>query len=561
MSTAPETEETSLRLDYDLLDLPTAQHKAGLAGLLLHLRSLEQRGVQGGPEIEHLEHFSASIRITQDSLQLLFDDLFDASVEQVQSKTKYQGKQPLDEIHVTVKRDGKEVQEKRFIYEEVRPRGALMEHWLKDGKTDPWLKLWQSMLWSVLRAQPKTRGDYQTRSAGGHVGLVAKLWQALAKAEKQRPKGTFVTESIAGSVFIGAQDKNAERVTFVGRVEHNLLLYFWQWAAPIFVPRTIDLHKGTWDYRGFLIVIPEIADLLEFTDDMEHHWRDLDTSLSGYRPTESLIDLPEEGGLEFLHHLARHRVDQAELLRSVHALELYHQEKQGNNVRQLAAERLLASPRILHEYQEVRGDRRKHPLFKRLQIRNLVRGAPWFQGAEDLFARYPLEYFIHRTETPHGRFFGTDVRRVFKQNIQDLERKEKHMQPSSTDEALQRLIYNLIRNYVDKRTRDRAGIPDKKFDELSDGDKKKYRETKPKVASTAFLALRGRRDQDIAEYVTGTLCSVGFFQKEDDFLLLGDQLIRDPEKLKNLAMLALSAHSWTGRDQDDNADAKTADKT
>lgn len=108
MSALPRTESASLRLDYDLFELPTAQHKAGFAELLLHLRSLEQREIDGRPEIETLDRYSASIRITQHGLQVLFDDLFAASVEQVQSKTRYQGKEPLDEILVTVKRDGTE---------------------------------------------------------------------------------------------------------------------------------------------------------------------------------------------------------------------------------------------------------------------------------------------------------------------------------------------------------------------------------------------------------------------------------------------------------------------
>ncbi|WP_201068757.1 MULTISPECIES: type I-MYXAN CRISPR-associated protein Cmx8 [Thiorhodovibrio] len=537
-----------------MLDLPTAQHKAGLAGLLLHLRSLEERDIEGRPEIDEIEPLSASIRVSQKSLQVLFDDLFAAAYERKEVKEKYKDQTPLDEIVVTVERGGKEFKEKRFVYEELRPTGHVLAHWLKDGKESSWHALWRNMLWSVLRAQDRTRIEYIARVDAQPVSFVGKLWASLVKVEKQRAKGGFVTSSIAGSVLIGAQAKNAEQIAFVGRVEQNLLLYFWQWAAPLFVPRAIELRTKEWKDSGYLIVIPEVADLVDFLEDMEHFWRDRDPARTGYRPTESLIDLPEEGGLEFLHQLTKRRIEQAGFLRSIHALELYHQEKKGNNVRQHAAERLLPDQRMLRSYEEIRGDRRQHPLFKRLLISNLVRGDPWFHGAEILFERYPLEYFIHRPETPRGRFFGTDARARFKMTITDLEKRENHMQPIPTDEALQRLIFRLIRNYVDKRTRDRGGISDKKFEELAETEKKKYRDTKPKVASTAFLALRGRREQDIAEYVTGTLASVGFYQSEDDFLLLSEQLIHDPDKVKNLAMLALSAHSWVGREQNEGAE-------
>lgn len=555
MSAKPTAAETSLVLDYDLLDLPTAQHKAGLAGLLIHLESLSQRKVPGAPVVERIEPLGAGIRVTRESLQVLFDDLYAAHPEEVLARSKYANKTPIEERMIEVQREGKTAQEKRFVYMDDRPTGPVLAHWLQEGKTSPWLHLWQNMLWSVLRAQPKTRGEYQNRAKDEPVGLTDKLWRGLIKAEKQRKKGAFVTESIAGSLFIGAQDKNAERVGFVGRIEHNLLLHFWQWASPIFAPRTVHPRSGKWEPQGFLIAIPEVADLPQFIDDMIHYWRDLDPARSGYRPTDALVDLPAEGGLELLLRLAHQRLDASQLLDSIAAVELYHQEKQGNNVRQLVAERMRPNPRILDEYSRNR-DRRAHPLFKHLLIDNLLQEQPWHHGSQDLFDRYPVEFFIHRPDSPRTRFFGIDVRKRFNQSIRDLENREKAMQ-TNEDEALQRLIYKLIRNYVERRTRDRGAIADKPFAELTKADRHKYRELKPKVATSAFLALRGRREQDITEYFTGTLCAVGYYLSEDDFLLLASNLRQDPDKVKDLAMLALSAHSWTPRDQDDQNAAAT----
>jgi CRISPR-associated protein Cmx8 len=560
MTAKPRASQDSLVLDYDLMDLPTAQHKAGLAGLLLHMRSLEQRQIDGGPVVERIERFGASIRFTRQSLQGLFDDLYAASREQVLARSKYANKAPLGETMIEVMRDGKSAQEKRFIYEDDHPTGPVLAHWLKDGKQSPWLDLWRNMLWSILRAQPATRSEFKNRAEGQPVGLADKLWQSLVKAEQKRAKGAFVTDSIAGSLFVGAQDKNAERVGFLGRVEHNLLLHFWLWASPIFVPRAVDPRKGTWDYQGFLLAIPEVADLPFFIDDMENYWRRLDPHKSGYRPADALIDIPAEAGLEFLYQLARDRLNKTDVLDSVTTLELYHQERRGNNVRQLAAERLRPNRSLLEQYQNAR-DRKAHPMFKALLIGNLVRGEPWFQGAQDLFSRYPAEFFIHGPQTPRTRFFGIDVRRRFEQKIQDLQNKENAMQPINDNDALQRLIYKLIRNYVDRRTRDRAAVGDKPFKELLGHEQKKYREIKPKVATGAFLALRGRREQDITEYFTGTLCAVGYYLSEDDFLLIANNLSQDPERVKDLAMLALSAHSWTPRATDDHTEtAQAADE-
>ncbi len=561
MSATQTPEEQSLLLQYNLTDLPTAQHKAGLAGLLLHLRSLEARHLTAGPVLERADALEASIRISRDSLQCLFDDLYAGALEDNRVRSKYPSKAPLAEKTDAVQRNGKEEQVKLFLYKDLRPQCEVIAHWRPQGKQDPWFRLWQGMLWGVLRAQPKTRGEYQNRADGQPVGFTERLWRSLTKAEAGRAKGKFVVESIAGSLFIGAQDKNAERVGFEGHVEHNLLLHFWPWAAPVFVPRVIDPRKGTWDYQGFLLAIPEVADLQTFVEDMEFYWKSLDAEKVGYRPASALVDLPEEGGLEFLYHLAQRRIGKSHLTDSLHAVELYHQHKQGNNVRQLAAEKLVPRAELLADYERVRGDGKKHPLFKRLQLRNLLDGRPWYSGAFDLFECFPSEYFVHGPKTPRGRFFGTDVRRQFSATIADICDEELSMFDEDRDKALQSLIYRVVRNYVEKRTRDRAGINSgKDFHQFVPAEFARYRDAKPKVASNAFLALRARRAQDVAEYFTGTLCAQGFHLKESDFLLLADRLLNEPEQVKTLAMLALSAHSWSAQG-DNGSETKPKDDT
>lgn len=560
MSAQDTPEEQTLLLEYDLTELPTAQHKAGLAGLLLHLQSLDERNVPDAPVAERLEPLGASIRISRKSLQVLFDDLYSGAPEDNWVRSKYGSKPPLDEKTEMIERGGKQEKIKLYLYRDLRPQCEVIAHWRPEGKGDPWFRLWQSMLWGVLRAQPRTRGEFQRRADGDGVGFTDKLWRSLTKAEAGRSKGKFVVESIAGSMFIGAQDKNAERVDFSGRVEHNLLLHFWPWAAPLFVPRVIDPRKGSWDFQGFLLAIPEVADLDEFTEEMKLYWQGLDAEKMGYRPAAALVDLPEEGGLEFLHHLARHRVGKSDITYSIHAVELYHQHKLGNNVRQLAAERLAPSPELIANYERIRGDRKKHPLFKRLQIRNLVHGRPWYTGADDLFERFAAEIFVHGAETPKGRFFGTDVRRQFDAAIDEIPAEETLMSEEDRDKVLQGLIYRVVSTYVDKRTRDRAGITEQcKFNQLKGSQQRDYREVKPKVAINAFLALRARREQEVAEYVTGTLCAVGCYLPEKDFLILADYLLNESAKVKTLAMLALSAHSWT-RSTDNDTQAEEADQ-
>jgi CRISPR-associated protein Cmx8 len=542
----------TLSLDYELFDLPTALHKAGLAGMLLHIQNLKEREVDKPiPEIERLDAHSARVQFRQDSLQTLMDDVYDARWVEIKVKNRYPNKAPKREEQITNGQTGKA--EKRFVYDACEPKANLLRSLLQNGVESPWHKLWRDMLWNVLRAQPKTRGVYEVRANGKPCDFTPTLWANLVKTNKQKIKEKFVTDSISGSLFPGAQDENAERVPFKGRVEHNLLLHFWAWITPVFVPRVVNVKEGRLEDRGFVLAVPEVADLSFFLELIREYWQRLDTEVRGYRPAQSLIDLPEEGGLEFLHQLAEHNVRQLDIACAVHTVELYHQERQDKNVRMLVAERLRPTAHMLDEYQRlIQHGHRLNPLYKSLRIRNLLDGRSWHEGAQSIFAGYPRGFFIHTAGTPHGiPFFGADVHKQFQALIDDLKRQEDTMTepaPQTLDDALARRIYSLIRSYVRQKAEMKSGVD---IDALPKNEKgypdypKPYLDAKEKAASSAFLAMRGRRREDFIEYFTGTICAVPQWLPEEDYLAVSRALIEQPDTVKNLAMLALSAHSYT----------------
>src|SRR5260370_42702967 len=86
-----------VEIRYDLFDLPTAQHKAGLAGLILAIRSLKERS-EKDPEaippetvpeiIEGPDNTSVKIRFTERSVKGLFDDLYDADLVKSEPREK-----------------------------------------------------------------------------------------------------------------------------------------------------------------------------------------------------------------------------------------------------------------------------------------------------------------------------------------------------------------------------------------------------------------------------------------------------------------------------------------
>ena len=141
---------TSVTVPYDLYDLPTAQHKAGLAGLILQIRSMEERAKKGGPPlpeavptIDEVTTTSATVTFTEKTVQGLFDDLYDAKIAEVAVKSKWPKQTPkrVEEVEETDDR-GKKTTSKRFIYDVTQPCGHFLRQYLPDGE-GLWLKLWR----------------------------------------------------------------------------------------------------------------------------------------------------------------------------------------------------------------------------------------------------------------------------------------------------------------------------------------------------------------------------------------------------------------------------------
>jgi len=547
-----KTASASIVLRYDLYSLPTAQHKAGLAGLILMIESMKARHLAPLPKIRNRSPAGAEIEFTPDNLQAVFDDLFDASWAEVESRYKWPGKTPK-RIEAKSSSDGKKGEDKRYIYDAVRPEGRFLQTYYPDGD-GIWVKLWRDMLWSTLRGRPTTRGVYEERADRKPTSESANVWRLLARASAARAKGRALVEGIASSLLVGAQDVNAERVPFQGEPQDNLLLHFWPVASQVYAPRRFTI-KGELEDAGYVLVIPEPSDLDTFVREAADLLRSLDTTVSGYRPRDALIDVPAEGGLEYLYHLTRQRIKQLAVAPCLAAVEIYHLEKRGNDIRTLAAERVLPDQRILRGYDALRGQCR-NPIIKSVRIRNLLAGRPWYEGMASVFGQYPWAFFVAHTEKTPRRipFFGDDVRRKLNAIEAELQtRKGDHpMNDEERDDLLAQRVYRLIQNYVHRKTESKSGM---KYDDFKDHKDEKgriqypqgYREAQEKVCGDAFLAMRGRRDTDFVEYFAGTICSVPQWLPEEDYLAVSQALLADSEKVKTLSMLALSACSYLGK--------------
>ena len=114
-------------------------------------------------------------------------------------------------------------------------------------------------------------------------------------------------------------------------------------------------------------------------------------------------------------------------------------------------------------------------------------------------------------------------------------------EPDTEPVDIERLVYQLVRGYVMGKLASKHELSWKQLS--SEAQKTDYRQKKGKIAKDAFLAVRSRSGEDFASYFAGTLASVPHRLNPDQFVALARELQSDPERLRTLTLLALSANS------------------
>ncbi len=562
---------TSVTLQYDLFELPTAQHKAGLAGLVLQLRSMEERAKKGGPPVldavpslEAITTTSATITFAEKTVQGLFDDLYAAEVVEVAVKSKWPGKPPKDEREVEEPdADGKLRKVKRFIYDVTQPCGHFLRGPLQDK--DVWLKLWRAMLWAIPRGNPQTRKPFEECAGGKPCGEGRVVWKELVKVEEARRKHEFYTTEVAGSLWLGAHALNAEAIPFEGRAEQNLLLHFWPLTTQIFVSQQID-SDGLGDFLGYVLAIPEVSDLKNFVIDYPLMLSQLGKDMRAYYPTEAVIHLPAQGALAFLEHLARlaqQKAEKQQVRYSVGSIEYLHLAKIGNNIKTMAAGRIAPRPNLLEHYQAIVGcpgqpPRFRNPLFRRALMLSLLDDREWYEPMASILADWPAPFFVVGEKTPRNLpWFFLDARQKFQDLFEEHQGNlEVYQAMAAVDPTAPRalsetppslLVHHMVRTYLNEKAEAKSGIDLEKFKEGGKINWEKvpaaFGETKRKLAESIFLEFRSRRDQAFIDRFVGTFCSAKQYLTEREFCVVADHLMQRTDDVKTLTLLALSANS------------------
>lgn len=547
----------TITVTYDLFDLPTAQHKAGLAGLLLQIGHMnDRRPKPPAPRVVAQTSTSATLEFTADTVQSLMDNFYDAEMVRVKVKSKWGNATPLAEEYVEeTDEDGNKKRVKLFTYEVCQPQGHfLRQHLPTMDSGNDWHKLWRDMLWTIPRGNPQSRQPFEQRAAtpkrACKEGVAA--WEDLQRVDKARTKNDFYTTQVAGSLWLGAQAFNAENVPFEGRAEQTLLLHFWPLASLVYVPQVVR-PDGDSEFVGYVLAIPEVADLRAFVSRFPLMLAGLGRDARGYRPAEAVIDLPAQGALSFFEHLARLSADKTstmEIHQTIASVEYMHLVKAGNNIKSMAAGRVAPQRHLLERYLDVIGRPGEkppfgNPLFRRGIMLALLDDLPWFQPFGEIFAEWSHKFFVPSNDALKISWFWVDARKKVLEVMQDM--AAESVQSQDPHDRVAALIYRLVRTYLGAKAQEKSGID---LDQFRNGDKidwdkvpQRYKDDRRQIAESLFLEYRSRHDRAFVDYFVARLGAVKQFINEDDYLAITRALMNESDDVKTLTLFALSANS------------------
>lgn len=547
----------SLTLDYQLADLPSSQHRAGLAGLVCVIRWLIRQPDFSEKEANgtickllRLDDFGASIELNQAGVEALFHEIYSATFEEQdydKPKTKGKGEKkktvpwkgyPEPKL-VTDSKTGKE--KKVYPYDDVIPAGSFLADpkydKSSDGANGIWIKLWRDLVWGIVRSRDTQREPFKATAEVRKLNVATETWNSLTDLKNTPVK-------LASTYFLGAENANAENVPFKDRARFQFLLHFWLFAAQIYVPAVVD-NEGKRNFVGYALAIPDVAKLEWFCDELPEILSDRSTEKSGYRPRDAVVDLAVASALDMMKRL-RDRLKQttgeklAEDL--VFGIDVIHTEKQGNNIRILSSARLDPEETMLDQYAQIR-DGFWSPLFRKQCLLNLVNEQPWYAGFDVALCTLPYE------RTIEDSYFQRDVREKLKALSQE---EQKMDETTSVDKSvsIETLVFRLVSNYVTRKLKSKHDLEWKtewkglKNEELNQkADYKKYSEMRAKVAKSAFLDVRSRTEPtDFINYFVSSLCSVPQHMKSSAYVELTQALYQDTDKIRTLTLLALSAN-------------------
>jgi len=338
-----------LELNYNLFNLPTSQHRAGLVGLAIMIDWLN---LKEDAKILEIDNYKASFKFTRIGLENLYKSLYDSIPE-------------LDKNKKSI----------------MIPRGAFLETYYEQTEQNSlWLKLWRDVMYNILRS--KGRKKYTN------------------KTYKQDIENLIVNDykiKITSAYIVGYSDQlTTSRLA--------LLLEFWTFVSEFYllngieyifvIPDIINLEKY------YNIYIP----ILQSKENEESHWLKL-------KPKNAVIDIYKESGIKTINsinnYIITHTHDNGNWTDVICALDIFH-IKESSSYKVLKSDRINPSlNNYQNEYWEIFGKnsclKLTSNIFRSQLKRNILSGNKWYKNFnkiinKKLINNKELKYFSKSIE-------------------------------------------------------------------------------------------------------------------------------------------------------------------
>lgn len=541
------TDKEIIELSYQLAELPSPQHRAGLAGLVLMVQDIQKQEIlqyyqSALLELDNLDEFGVTIRFNLEGLKALFDLTFGAFIEERSTETKIKDYDRIEEIEEKDDK-GKIKIKKRYYYSVVTPKGAFLPYLDEsaEGNNGIWIKLWRDMYWSIIRGVPATRNPFNYRANkdyGAYSNDVVKQWTQLQNPDK--------TIGQSGNYYLGAMASNAENIPTKDNIAYQFLLNFAPFVFQVYRPTTLD-KDGKREFGSYALAIPDVANLEDFCDTFPDVLRNRDTKPSGYSPREAIIDLAEESALNYfiLYNRISQNISQQDIQYNILGVEVIHTEKLGNNIKFYGFNYLEPITTQTDKYKQIK-DKYWCPWFRKQRLKNLLNSIvytdsqeskseeipPWF-GFDDLLSRIPRKWL----ETGKD-YFSHDARILFNEEILNQQGGNEMSEKNTKIREYALIVYQVCQSYVMGKLENKYQL---KWEKIKDNPKleKEYSENKTKIANEAFLAVRSRTEKKaFIEYFVSTLYP---FVKKEEFAQFAEDLFNKTDEIRALTLLALSS--------------------
>jgi|JI9StandDraft_1071089.scaffolds.fasta_scaffold06291_4 CRISPR-associated protein Cmx8 len=355
-----------ISLEYKLHELPSSQHKAGLAGLYLIIDWLDKQDIN--KELikkTELTETGLKVTLTKKDVKDLFDEIYKPTLIDIESKSEPLGVefttferrekttfyyyeieskslkkdkdtkkeiQPIREIvkEIPDNKSGKLKNIKFYIYEEKLQEKKEID----DEEIDP---IREEEVEDVITYYAYKKdyplGSFLYAFDKSTDNVWVKIWremQWLLRGFKQQEPFKSRLENkdfskdandfwevlikdnpmndLSKVLFLSAQNNNAENVDFKETTKNKLLLHFWIFVAQPYAYWTQrkDKNKYKTDEHGFIIAIPDIAKLESFIFIFSDLIQNQDKEIKKYpikRPEQAVVYLPSLAGLLLLKNI------------------------------------------------------------------------------------------------------------------------------------------------------------------------------------------------------------------------------------------------------------------